>query len=37
MPSSLQGKCRAGERVRTPSRIALSVGHHQLPQVCSTY
>jgi hypothetical protein len=37
MPSSLQGKCRAGERVRTPSRIALSVGHHQLPQASSTY
>ena len=28
MPSSLQGEYRAGGRVHTPSRVALSVGHH---------
>jgi len=35
-PGSLQGECRAGERVQTPSRVAPPVGRHQLPQGSST-
>jgi len=31
MPISLQGEYRADGRVHTPSRVAPSVGHHQLP------
>lgn len=29
-PSSLQGQYKAGGRIHTPSRVAPSVGHHQL-------
>lgn len=36
MPSSLQGEHRAGGRVHMPSRVAPSVGHHQLLQGSST-
>jgi len=37
MPSSLQGKYRAGGRIHTPRRVAPPVGHHQLhPQGSST-